>query len=122
MDVRTYASRPSNQPELIERIRDAEFVINVRARTRFSREVLRSCPQLRLVSIWEPGPPTSISRLPESSEFALRIRQECPIAVAEHALTLMLAAARQIVQVDQQVRAGQWPRAMVPQVAVKRSD
>ena len=44
MDVRVYASRPSNQAELIERIRDAEFVINVRARTRFTREVLQSCP------------------------------------------------------------------------------
>src|SRR5215475_6446182 len=36
MDVRAYASSPSNQAELIERIRDAKFVINVRARTRFT--------------------------------------------------------------------------------------
>ena len=55
MDVRAYASRPSNQAELIERIRDAKFVINVRARTRFTREVLQSCPQLQLVSIWATG-------------------------------------------------------------------
>ena len=55
MDVRAYVSRPSNQDELIDRIRDAKFVINVRARTRFSREVLQSCPLLRLVSIWATG-------------------------------------------------------------------
>ena len=35
-------------------------------------------------------------------------------AVAEHALMLILAVARQIVQVDNEVRAGKWPRAMVP--------
>jgi hypothetical protein len=60
MDVRAYPSRPSNEAELIERIRDAEFVINVRARTRFTRKVT-----------------TSISRPPGNWEFALRILQEC---------------------------------------------
>src|SRR5262249_29664541 len=37
-------------------------------------------------------------------------------AVAEHALTLMLSVARQIVEVDAQVRQGKWPRAMVTQL------
>jgi phosphoglycerate dehydrogenase-like enzyme len=40
-------------------------------------------------------------------------------AVAEHTLALMLAVARQLVRVDEQVRRGQWPRAMVTQLRGK---
>src|SRR5215475_15273076 len=106
MDVRAYASRPSNQAELIERIRDAKFVINVRARTRFTREVLQSCPQLQLVSIWGTG--TDNIDLPAARELGIRVTNTpgvSAVAVAEHTLTLMLAVARQIVEVDRQVRA-----------------
>jgi len=120
MDVRAYISRPSNQAELIDRIRDAKFVINVRARTIFTREVLQSCPELKLVSIWGTG--TDNIDLSAALELGIRVTNTpgvSAIAVAEHALTLMLAGARQLVQVDQRVRAGQWPRAMVSQVKGK---
>jgi D-3-phosphoglycerate dehydrogenase len=41
------------------------------------------------------------------------------IAVAEHTLALIMAVAKQTVQVDQQVRQGRWPRAMVMQLRGK---
>jgi len=37
-------------------------------------------------------------------------------AVAEHALALMLAASRQITQLDKQVKNGGWPRGLVQQL------
>jgi D-3-phosphoglycerate dehydrogenase len=114
MDVRAYTSRPSNEAELVERIRGAEFVINVRARTAFTRDVLRACPRLKLVSIWGTG--TDNVDLAAARELGIHVTNTpgvSAIAVAEHALTLMLAVARKVVQVDSQVRQGQWPRAMV---------
>ena len=117
MDVRAYTSRPSNEAELIERIRGAQFVINVRARTAFTREVFRACPELKLISIWGTG--TDNVDLAAARELGIRVTNTpgvSAIAVAEHALTLMLAVARKIVQVDSQVRQGQWPRAMVSRI------
>jgi D-3-phosphoglycerate dehydrogenase len=117
MDVRAYTSRPSNEAELIERIRGARFVINVRARTAFTREVFRACPELKLISIWGTG--TDNVDLAAARELGIRVTNTpgvSAIAVAEHALTLMLAVARKIVQVDSQVRQGQWPRAMVSRI------
>ena len=37
-------------------------------------------------------------------------------AVAEHTLALMLAASRQITQLDKQVKNGGWPRGLVQQL------
>jgi D-3-phosphoglycerate dehydrogenase len=117
MDVRAYTSRPSNEAELIERIGGARFVINVRARTAFTREVFGACPELKMISIWGTG--TDNVDLAAARELGIRVTNTpgvSAIAVAEHALTLMLAVARKIVQVDSQVRQGQWPRAMVSRI------
>jgi phosphoglycerate dehydrogenase-like enzyme len=54
-DVRSYRDRPSSPVELIDRIRDAEIVINIRSTSRFTAEVLEKCPKLRLISIWGTG-------------------------------------------------------------------
>ena len=54
-DVKVYQSSAPSEAELIERIGDAEYVINVRARTPFTRQVLAQCPRLKLISIWGTG-------------------------------------------------------------------
>src|SRR5207253_4152442 len=41
------------------------------------------------------------------------------VAVAEHTISLMMAAAKQTVTVDAQVREGKWPRALVSQLRGK---
>jgi D-3-phosphoglycerate dehydrogenase len=117
LTTRAFVAGPKSIDDLVERIRDADFVINVRARTPFSREVLERCPKLKLISIWGTG--TDNIDLAAARELGIRITNTpgvSAIAVAEHALMLMLALARQIVTVDRQVREGQWPRAMVTQL------
>ena len=52
---RIYPTLPANSGELVTRIADADAVINIRASTRFTAEVLADCPQLRLISIWGTG-------------------------------------------------------------------
>ena len=50
---RVYPTLPANPRELVARIADADAVINIRASTRFTADVLADCPQLRLISIWD---------------------------------------------------------------------
>jgi phosphoglycerate dehydrogenase-like enzyme len=116
-DIRAYPSCPATPEDLVERIQDAEFVINVRARTPFTRDVLQRCHNLKLISIWGTG--TDNVDLAAAGELGIRVANTpgvSAVSVAEHALMLMLAVARQIVQVDRRVREGKWPRAMVTQL------
>lgn len=116
-DVRAYVTRPATPEELVDRIRDAEVVINVRATSRFTSDVLAHCPNLRLISIWGTG--TDNIDLIAAKERGIRVTNTPGVSarsVAEHALSLMMAVAKQTVQVDRQVREGKWPRAMVSQL------
>src|SRR5437762_1733075 len=119
-DVRAYSDRPSGPDGLVERIGDAEIVINIRSTSRFTAEVLARCPMLRLISIWGTG--TDNVDLAAAKARGIRVTNTpgvSAIAVAEHTLALIMAVAKQIVQVDRQVRQGQWPRAMVTQLRGK---
>jgi D-3-phosphoglycerate dehydrogenase len=119
-DVRTYPDRPSSPEELVNRIRDAEIVINIRSTSRFTADVLEQCPKLRLISIWGTG--TDNVDLAAAKERGIRVTNTpgvSAIAVAEHTLALIMAVAKQIVHVDHQVREGKWPRAMVAQLRGK---
>lgn len=119
-DVRAYSDRPVGSAGLIERIRDAEIVINIRATSKFTDEVMRQCPKLRLISIWGTG--TDNVDLAAAKARSIRVTNTpgvSAIAVAEHTLALMMAVAKRLIFADQQVRQGQWPRAMVSQLRGK---
>jgi D-3-phosphoglycerate dehydrogenase len=73
-----------------------------------------------MISIWGTG----TDHVDLDAAHALNIRVSntpgvSAIAVAEHTLSLIMAVAKQTVAVDAQVRAGQWPRALVTQVRGK---
>jgi phosphoglycerate dehydrogenase-like enzyme len=119
-DVQVYATRPAAPADLVHRIRDADIVINIRATSRFNREVLKSSPNLRMISIWGTG----IDHVDLETARASNIRVTntpgvSATAVAEHALSLIMAVAKQTVRVDAQVRRGKWPRALATQLAGK---
>jgi D-3-phosphoglycerate dehydrogenase len=119
-DIKTHSDRPSGPLELIDRIRDAEIVINIRSTSRFTAEVLETCQKLRLISIWGTG--TDNVDLDAAKARRIRVTNTpgvSAIAVAEHTLSLIVAVAKQMIQVDQQVRLGKWPRAMVTQLRGK---
>jgi D-3-phosphoglycerate dehydrogenase / 2-oxoglutarate reductase len=119
-DVRAYSDRPSSPDALVERIGDADIVINIRSTSRFTAEVLARCPKLRLISIWGTG--TDNVDLAEAKARGIRVTNTpgvAAIAVAEHTLALILAVAKQLVHVDREVRQQQWPRAMVTQLRGK---
>jgi phosphoglycerate dehydrogenase-like enzyme len=110
-EVRYFDSLPQSGTELVERIRDADIVVNIRSSCRFTSEVFEACPKLRLLSIWGTG--TDNIDLPAAQDHGITVTNTPGVAassVAEHALALLLAVAHRIVPQDQAVRAGSWPR------------
>ena len=114
---RIYPTLPGDSRELVTRIADADAVINIRASTRFSADVLAGCPRLRLISIWGTG--TDHVDLHAARARGVAVTNTpavSAVAVAEHTISLIFAVARQTVTVDRAVRGGEWPRAMVQQL------
>jgi len=114
---RLYPTLPADARELVARIADAEAVINIRSSTRFTADVLDGGPRLRLISIWGTG--TDHVDLAAARARGITVTNTPAVsatAVAEHAIALMFAVARQTVNIDRAVRAGEWPRAMVQQL------
>lgn len=117
-EVRYWDTLPGG--ELIDRVRDAELVINIRSSSRFTEEVFAACPRLKLLSIWGTG--TDNVDLDAARRHGVTVTNTPGVAaasIAEHCLMLMLAVARRIVEVDASVRRGEWARAQVSQMAGK---
>ena len=117
---RIYATLPANARELVARIADADAVINIRASTRFTADVLADCPKLRLISIWGTG--TDHVDLAAATARGIAVTNTpavSAVAVAEHTISLIFAVAKQTVNIDRAVRTGDWPRAMTHQLRGK---
>lgn len=120
-EVRIHDSDATDPSVLAERLKDADVAVNIRGRTRFTAEVLQACPNLRLISIWGTG--TDNVDLKAAAARGITVTNTPganAIAVAEHNVTLMLAVAKRVVQADQAMRQGGWPRNLVPQLRGKR--
>ena len=100
-------------PSLIGRARVA---INIRAHARFSDGVLAACRELAMISVWGTG--TDNIDLGAAGRRGITVCNTPGVnafAVAEHAVTLMLAVGRKLVRIDREMRAGAWPREMLTQ-------
>jgi phosphoglycerate dehydrogenase-like enzyme len=118
--IEYFNTLPASPQTLIERIRDAEVVINIRSSSSFSAELFQSCPRLRLVSVWGTG--TDNVDLPAAMKHGVTVMNTPSVSaysVAEHALTLMLAVARRIPSQDAAVRNGGWPRGQGVELRAK---
>lgn len=119
--VRVFSERGADQEqELIRRIGDARVAVNIRAHARFSDGVFVACPALKLVSVWGTG--TDNIDLHAAGMRGVTVCNTPGVnafAVAEHALTLMLAVARKIPAIDRDMHAGKWPREMLTQLLGK---
>ena len=103
--------------ELARRIGGAKVAINIRAYAHFTDAVFAACPHLKLVSIWGVG--TDNIDLQSAARRGITVCNTPganAIAVAEHAMALMLSVARKIPRIDRDMRAGEWPRDMLGQL------
>ena len=110
-EVVYFDTLPASEDELIERIRDAEIVLNIRSSQKFNERVFEACPRLRLISVWGTG--TDHVDLAAAARRGITVKNTpgvSAISIAEHTLALLMAVARRIPQVDAATRAGAWPR------------
>jgi phosphoglycerate dehydrogenase-like enzyme len=116
-ETRVFPARGADEEhELIKRIDRARVAINIRAHARFTDGVFAACPNLKMVSIWGTG--TDNIDLDAAGRRGVTVCNTPGVnafAVAEHALTLMLAAGRKLVRIDREMRGGAWPREMLTQ-------
>ena len=119
--VRLFTERGADdEAELIRRIGDARVAINIRAHARFTDGVFLACPALKMVSVWGTG--TDNFDLHAAGMRGVTVCNTPGVnafAVAEHALTLMLAVGRKIPAIDREMRGGKWPREMLTQLLGK---
>jgi len=105
--ARLHADLPRDDDELIARIGDATVVI---LGAYLSGPVLRRLPALKLISFTGTGAATFVD-LPTAAERGIAVANVArygDAAVAEHALALTLALAKNVVGNDRAVRAGEW--------------
>jgi D-3-phosphoglycerate dehydrogenase len=119
--INSFTERPGNQYELIERISGAHTLVVARTTTRVTNVVLESSvPHLKHIAIW--GTATDHIALEAARRLGITVTNTpnaATVAVAEHALALMLALARKIPQLDLRVREGEWPGGQLTQLAGK---
>lgn len=102
-----YSDGPQPETELLARIGEAEVVVLA---WNLPVAVLRQAPKLRLVAFTGTGPGNFVD-LEEARNLGIAVTNTPhygDIAVAEHALALTMAVARNVVAGDHLVRAGQW--------------
>jgi D-3-phosphoglycerate dehydrogenase len=119
-EVQIYRDKAKTQEELLKRIKESEVVINIRAYTNLNAEVLASCRNLRLISIWGTG--TDNVDLRSAGELGITVTNTPganALSVAEHTIAILLSLARQIPLLDREVRSGNWPRVEMVQLSGK---
>jgi phosphoglycerate dehydrogenase-like enzyme len=108
-EVALYETPATSRDLVVERCRDAAFVVNIRSITPFDAETLAALPLLRLIAVFGAGT--------DNIDLAAATRQGIAVAnapganarsVAEHAFALLLAVARAVPAYDRDVRAGLW--------------
>ena len=119
-EVQIYSDKAKTQEELIERIKEAEVVINIRAYTHLNEAVLASCRNLKLISIWGTG--TDNVDLESARKLGITVTNTPganALSVAEHTIAILLSLARQIPLLDREVRSGNWPRVEMVELSGK---
>jgi D-3-phosphoglycerate dehydrogenase len=109
--------RPATEEETIDRLKDADAVVNIRSSVQFTRRVLAGCPRLKILSVWGTG--VDHVDLPAAEELGITVSNTPAYGapyVSEHALALALAVSRQIVQNDRHIRQGGWTRGFIDEL------
>ena len=115
--VSLHDSLPASEQVLLERIAAADAVLNIRSSVAFGESVFAACPKLRVLSLWGTG--TDHVDLRAARDHGVTVTNTpgvSAVAMAEHALALMLAVARDIPRIDAKTRKGAWPRGFVTQL------
>ena len=108
-EVALYDTKAADEKELIDRLKGAGALINIRAYSRFTADVLAALPDLKIISILGTG--TDNVDLEAAARLGIVVANvpgASTVSVAELAIALMFAAARHVARADREIRSGQW--------------
>ena len=109
-EVIVYPDRPTDEQK-IERVRDAEVIINSRGAVTWRGDELRSLTKLRLIVVCAVG--TDSIDLQTATEMGVAVSNQpgrtAPV-VAEHIFGLMLAVAKRTAYQTIELKGGRWTR------------
>ena len=111
-DVRTFRDAAPTFGKTVENLRDADIVVPIRERTRFTRELIQALPKLRLIS--QTGRSTHHVAVPACTARGIAVAagtHASPETVSEHTWALILAALRHIPEEAALMKRGEWRRS-----------
>ncbi len=110
-DVVVYTDRPQTSEEKIQRAEKADILINSRGMVKWTAEVLRCLPKLKLISLCSIG--TDMIALDAAKKRGIVVCNQpgrtAPV-VAEHSFGLMFALAKRAAFMTSAMQAGKWLR------------
>ena len=108
-DVTVHESLPRDLDEQLERVRDAEVIVNSRSAVRWGADALGRLPRLRLISLCAVG--TDGVDLDAARAAGVVVSNQgggTAAIVAEHEFALMLAVAKRLAFQTAELRRGRW--------------
>jgi D-3-phosphoglycerate dehydrogenase len=110
-EVRLYGDRPGSTDELLRRTREADVMINSRGQVKWPGELLAQLPRLRMISTCSIGTDSiDLQAAARRGIVVSNIPGRTAPVVAEHALALMLSAARRTAFQTAELKAGRWTK------------
>lgn len=112
-DVVRYREPAKNLDQLVERLRDAEVVVSVRERVRFSRALLERLPRLRLLAL--VGRSSGMIDYPACTDLGIMIstgKSNSPESPAEVTVALILSSRRNIALEAERMHRGELASTM----------
>ena len=110
-DVVLWTDRPQTTEEKIRRAEKADILINSRGMVKWTTEVLRGLPKLKLISLCSIG--TDMIALDAAKKKGIVVCNQpgrtAPV-VAEHSFGLMFALAKRTAFMTSAMQAGKWLR------------
>lgn len=111
-DVRVFTDVAPSADRLVANLRDAEIVVPIRERTRFTRAIVERLPQLKFFS--QTGRSTRHIDLPACTERGIAVAagtNASPYTVAEHTWALILSSLRRIPEETAMMKRGEFRRS-----------
>jgi D-3-phosphoglycerate dehydrogenase len=110
-DVVLHLGRPASSEEQMERVREADIIMNTKALVAWSGDAIRALPKLRMITTCSIG--TDNIDLVTASELGIVVCNQ-PRAtlkyVAEHILGMMMAASKRAAFQTAELKAGRWTK------------
>lgn len=106
-----YAGKDCNEDKLVALCRQHDPVAIIARYGKISARVIDACPHLRVISKHGTGIDTIDSAAAKARDIAVKAAAGAnAAAVAEHTWAMILACAKNVVQLDGRMRAGHWDK------------